>query len=177
MTEQRETFQRVSVAEAATLLGVSVATVRRMIRTGRLEAERVRRPQGTAFVVHLPVDASTRHHHMGTTARPNASDPGSAADAMVSLIRTTIVTVLNPVVAQLDAHRQMVEHASGQITWQAEMIGRLTAERDAARAELAALKAAQSDGVWRRRWPWLAGVGVLVLVGLLGAGVLLLGAR
>jgi DeoR/GlpR family transcriptional regulator of sugar metabolism len=146
MTDRGETYQRVSVPEAAARLGVSVATVRRMIRDGRLQAETIQRPQGIAYVVMLSSDRtahrerSTSDHHVGTTTRANESDSGPA-EAMVSLIRTTIVTVLGPVVAQLDAARQMVEHAQGQIVWQAEMIGRLTAERDAARAELAALKA------------------------------------
>jgi len=45
MTDHGETFQRVSVAEAAAILGVSVATVRRRIRGGTLEAETVIRPQ------------------------------------------------------------------------------------------------------------------------------------
>ena len=146
MTDHDETYQRASVPEAAAMLGVSVATIRRMIRDGRLQAETVRRPQGIAYVVLLPPDhtahrdRSRSDQHVGTATRSNESDSGPA-EAMVSLIRTTIATVLSPMIAQLDAHRQMVEHAQGQIVWQAEMIGRLTAERDAARAELAALKA------------------------------------
>jgi excisionase family DNA binding protein len=150
MSDQSETYQRVSVPQAAAVLGVSVATVRRMIRAGRLQAETVRRPQGIAYAVLLPTDHHARDersgsdHQLGNTARSKESDPGQAAEAMVSLIRTTIATVLGPLAAQLDAHRLMVEHAQGQITWQAELIGRLTAERDAARAELAALKASNS---------------------------------
>jgi excisionase family DNA binding protein len=152
MTAQRETYQRFSVPEAAARLGVSVATVRRMIRSGRLQAETVRRPQGIAYVVLLsPEQTAHRQHsrsdqHVGTTTRANESSDQGPAEAMVTLIRTTIVSVLGPVVAQLDAARQMVDHAQGQIVWQAEMIGRLTAERDAARAELEALKAAQASG-------------------------------
>jgi len=148
MSDQAETYQRVSVPEAAAILGVSLATVRRMIRAGRLQAERVERPQGIAYVVLLPPDGGHRSgtdQQVGTSARANQSSSDPAAEALVSLVRTTIAGVLGPLVAQLDAHRLMVEHAQGQITWQAEMIGRLTAERDAARAELAALKVALAE--------------------------------
>jgi hypothetical protein len=58
MTNQGETFQRVSVAEASSRLGVSVATIRPRILAGELDAETVLRPQGSAFVVRLPLDAS-----------------------------------------------------------------------------------------------------------------------
>jgi excisionase family DNA binding protein len=148
MSDHDETYQRVSVSEVAAALGVSVATIRRMIRAGRLQAERVERPQGVAYVVLLtPEQAQRSHsaHQVGTASRSNEADSGPA-EAMISLIRTTITGVLGPVAAQLNAAMQMVEHAQGQITWQAEMIGRLTAERDAARAELAAVKAAQNPG-------------------------------
>jgi hypothetical protein len=159
VTDHPETYQRVSVPEAAVCLGVSVATVRRMIRDGRLQAETARRPQGIAYVVLLsPAQAahgerSRSDQHVGTTSRVNDSSDHGPAEAMVSLIRTTIVSVLGPVVAQLDAARQMVDHAQGQIVWQAEMIGRLTAERDAARAEVAALKEAQAAGSHRPPTP------------------------
>ena len=54
---ERVTSQRVTVAEAAAILGVSVVTIRRMIKRGQLEGERVIRPQGSAYLVTLPADA------------------------------------------------------------------------------------------------------------------------
>jgi transposase len=45
---ERVTSHRVAVADAAAILGVSIVTVRRMIKRGQLEAERVLRPQGSA---------------------------------------------------------------------------------------------------------------------------------
>jgi excisionase family DNA binding protein len=162
MSDRAETYQRVSVPEAAVILGVSVATVRRMIRAGRLQAERVERPQGIAYVVLLPPDAgqrSQRDQQVGTSGRANRSGPDPAAEALVSLVRTAIAGVLGPLVAQLDAHRLMVEHAQGQITWQAELIGRLTAERDAAREELAALKASLAGPGDKKAGPTNAGEG------------------
>src|SRR5215210_511892 len=49
------THEFVSVAEAATRLGISPTTVRERIRAGLLEAERVQRPQGSVFLVKLAV--------------------------------------------------------------------------------------------------------------------------
>jgi excisionase family DNA binding protein len=44
----------VSVEEAAHLLGISTNTVRRRIKQGSLQAERVSRPQGYVYRVYLP---------------------------------------------------------------------------------------------------------------------------
>jgi len=49
------TTRQVSVAEAARELGISPETVRRWIKSGRLEARRAIRPQGTVWEVNLPV--------------------------------------------------------------------------------------------------------------------------
>ena len=53
-TSQAVTSRYATVREAADVLGVSTETIRRMIRAGRLRAERVHRPQETAFLVELP---------------------------------------------------------------------------------------------------------------------------
>jgi excisionase family DNA binding protein len=119
MDETGETEQvpytYVSVAEAAELLGVSVVTIRHMIESGRLEAERVHRPQGSASLVTLPRD-------------------GTPADAMTGLIQASIGVILGPLVAELGASRQTVER-------QAETIGRQADELDALRAPHATVDA------------------------------------
>ena len=66
------------------------------------------------------------------------------AEVMVSLIQTTIATVLGPLVAEQAALRQTVERQADQLVSQAETLGRVTAERDAARAEVEAVKAAHA---------------------------------
>ena len=81
----------------------------------------MRSPLSAVVVLLSPDQTAYRQrsgsaHHVGTTTRANESDAGPA-EAMVALIRTTIVSVLGPVVAQLDAARQMVDHAQGQIVW------------------------------------------------------------
>src|SRR5688500_15290961 len=50
----------VPVAEAVRILGLSATTIRRKIDAGELEAERVARPQGTAFLVRVPADEPPR---------------------------------------------------------------------------------------------------------------------
>ena len=57
----------VPVAEAVRILGLSATTIRRKIDTGELEAERVARPQGTAFLVKVPGDAPSRAENVPQT--------------------------------------------------------------------------------------------------------------
>jgi hypothetical protein len=56
------------------------------------------------------------------------------AEAMVSLIQTTIATVLGPLMAEQAALRQVVVSQAEQLVNQAETIGQLRAELAAARA-------------------------------------------
>jgi excisionase family DNA binding protein len=128
MTAQGETYQRLTVSEAAATLGVSRMTVRRMIQRGQLEAERVHRPQGTAYLVTLPVNGTGQGtptaqpaRHMG---RPNDTEPPAQAEAMVSLIQATIGTILGPLVAEQTALRLTVERQADQLVSQAETVGR-----------------------------------------------------
>jgi hypothetical protein len=179
MTDQGETFQRVSVAEAAGILGVSVATVRRRIRAGDLEAETVHRPQGTAFVVRMAVDASSgvsdaydRDQEPRSTTRTQASPE----QAMTALIQTTIGTVLGPLVAELAASRQAIERQADRVADLERKNGLLTAENHALEARTAAQDAEALRALfpsWWRTWgPWVLGllalaigaVGWLVLV-------------
>lgn len=180
MSDQPETYQRVSVPEAAQMLGLSVATVRRRIRDGSLQAERVQRPQGIAYAVLLPIDHGTDHdrpttdHQVGTTARLNQSGP-PAAEAITAMLQATLTPIIGPLVVELAAVRQVSEARADQLVQQAEVIGRVTAERDAAVAAHASILAAQSTPassepavpVWRRIWPLLlvaAGAVLLMLL-------------
>ena len=53
-----DTHRSLPVSEAARILSLSPTTIRRKIDAGELEAERVIRPQGTAFLVTVPADNS-----------------------------------------------------------------------------------------------------------------------
>jgi excisionase family DNA binding protein len=161
----RESYQAATVADAARLLGVSESTVRRLVRTGRLEAERVERPQGHAWLVKVPTpatDQSGTSQHLGATTPANQPAPTAMA-AWVS-------SVLDPLVIELRMSRET-------IAGQAERLGYVTAERDSARADLDALKAAHGSPAsdlapivrFKACAPWLlsalAIVAVVVLLG------------
>ena len=147
MTQQPVTFQQVTVSEAAGILGVSTQTVRRMIRRGQLEGERVHRAQGSAYVIRIvtpnvagDTGATVTQQPAPDVSRSIAPDqPAPAADAMVSLIQTTIGTVLGPLVGQVDAFRQTVER-------QTEALRTLERENGELRAENRALLASTATG-------------------------------
>ncbi len=59
MADSSDSFQLVSVAEACRVLNVSDSTLRRLLRTGRLEAQKVERPQGHIWLVKVPAPTGT----------------------------------------------------------------------------------------------------------------------
>ena len=177
-------YTRVTVAEAAAILGVNVVTVRRMIKRGQLEAERVHRPQGSAYLVTLPGDGAGDATSTGQPAQDVSRTQGTStppAEAMVSLIQTTIGTILGPLVGELDRHRQTIERQAETIAELREDRGRQSAELERARAEIDALTSSaasgtaqstpRSPGTFLRAWAhldWLI-VGLVVAVVVAGA--------
>ena len=93
---ERVTSQRVAVAAAAAILGVSVVTVRQMIKRGQLEAERVLRPQGSAYLVTLPASLGD-----GTGDRPPTE-----------LLAAWSTAILAPLVAELAESRRAVRRSA-----------------------------------------------------------------
>src|SRR4051812_26568935 len=144
----------ITVEQAAARLGVSANTVKRRIRAGILRGEQARRPQGTVWLVYLDpasMGASEERPAAATVAAPTAATPSAQAEAMVSLIQTTIATILGPLVAEQAALRQLVERQADQLVSQAVTIGRQSERVDALDlengrlgTELAAEKAAHS---------------------------------
>src|SRR3954452_18472870 len=57
---------RVTIREAATILGVSSDTIRRRLRSGTLTGERAETPQGFVWYVDLPDDADASPMHTPT---------------------------------------------------------------------------------------------------------------
>jgi hypothetical protein len=152
------------MGEAVRILGLSATTIRRKIDAGELEAERVPRPQGTAFLVKVPADAPA-----GTSEAPGVlqDEPRMHQDAPAGTDQ--IATILVPLVAQIDALRRTVERQAEQLITQAETIGRLQAENDALRAAQTPVTAPETASIpdpptepsapdepvsapWWRRW-------------------------
>jgi excisionase family DNA binding protein len=125
---EHDPYTRVTVAEAAASLGVSVVTIRRMIRRGQLEGERVLRPQGSTYLVKLPVDesadATPTEQGAQDVSRANATAQPAPAEAIAAMIQATLTPIIAPLVGQLDAQRQTVERQADQLVTQAETIGR-----------------------------------------------------
>jgi excisionase family DNA binding protein len=129
MEEQPATLQGVTVAEAAAILGVSTTTIRRMLKRGQLEGERVHRPQGTAFVVTLPTDAAHAAEDAAPTRQVAGAPPrGNASPA--GQLAAWSETFLVPLVAAL-------ERSQATVRDQAETIGELRAENRALLASTA----------------------------------------
>ena len=161
----------VTVEQAAAALGVSPSTVHRRIRSGVLRAERVTRPQGAVWLVHLPSGTAAATGEPPPPTTPEATAPTTVpaqAEAMVSLIQTTIGTVLGPLVGQLDAQRQTIERQADQLVRQAETIGELRAQNHALVARTAAQDEQALRGLdpprWRVLLPWLFALLVIVAV-------------
>jgi hypothetical protein len=126
------TYQSVSVADAARILGISETTARRMVKSGRLEAEHVERPQGHVCLVRIlspTADKVNSRHDLGAVAP--ADSPGQPA------LTARMASVLEPLMVELRLSRERIEVL-------ADERATFRAERDAARAELEALKAAQT---------------------------------
>jgi excisionase family DNA binding protein len=123
MADRTDSFQLVSIAEATRILGVSDSTIRRLLRAGRLESERVERPQGHVWLVKVPAPVTdppgTSSKQLGAAdGQPSAPAPALAA---------WMTTVLEPVMTELRLSRE-------QLVTQAETIGRLQAENEALKA-------------------------------------------
>jgi hypothetical protein len=182
----RDSATAFTLREAAAELGISLNTLRRRISAGQIDAERVHRPQGHVWQVYLHRAATQEHRSDGTVQRDGATvqQPPTApapAEAMVSLIQTTIGTVLGPLVGQLDAQRQTIERQAGEIAELREDRGRLTAEvealkvsqaqQDAHPGPVAPIPATDArvplTARLRALAPWVFGVLMIIIVGVM----------
>jgi len=117
----------VSVQEAATALDVSVNTIRRWIKDGRIPHEKLTTPAGFAYRVYpqrvAPTGTPREVPLIGTPREVPALAPDiQRAEAMASYSRS----LLEPLVARLAEQEQIIRE-------QAEDLGRLRAELEHAR--------------------------------------------
>jgi hypothetical protein len=171
----------VSVERAASILGVSVTTVRRRIRAGAIRAEEARRPQGPVWLVYLPADLTSptandqagaiSDHPPVTTA---ATAPTTAGDAMIAYTQT----LLAPLVAALERAQARVAELERENGRQAAELNTLRAQNDALVAPTVVQPPdppGEPSAPWWHSWLrwWPAAIGVLLVVVL--AGTLLVG--
>jgi len=184
----------VSVAEAARLLKVSTATVKRRIRDGSLEAEPLSRPQGIEYRVRLPRDVTPpltdpAGDVPAPLSEPSYSEPppltGSAhvatqdVSAAITAAVAPLAERLTVADRQLTAQAETIERQAETIAELREDRGRLTAELEAERASKSALEARTvpqaGDALrelvvrpWRMWAPWLlAALAICAVVALL----------
>ena len=131
----------VSVTDAATILGISEAGVRKRIQRGQLTGQKV----NGSWMLALPRDSVTGQPVTVSRDRPITShtaerDNGTGVTSTEQgqrQLETLRDTLLKP-------HLELIERQQVMLTEQAERIGRLGAERDAISARLSALEAQQA---------------------------------
>jgi hypothetical protein len=164
MSDQGETDPRVSSDEAVRILGVSVTTVRRMARDGRLRADLIQTPRlRPAYLITLPVDRSSvppimqasepdlgavdapppSSHQQEDRPRMDTSVRTPSDQTIAAVFQASTTPIVAPLTAAIDAYRQANERHVEQLVSQAEQIGRLKAEL--------AVKGASQTPTMRRR--------------------------
>jgi excisionase family DNA binding protein len=135
-----------SVSQAAATLGLSVNAVRHKIRRGSLPAVKVNGEWRVQLVEGVPHRPAAQARTVAGEDSPADSPPDRPLAISMSA-EQQLATLREGLVAPLVA---LTERQQQTIAEQAEMIGRLSAERDA----LAARSAVQerSGRAWWRRW-------------------------
>jgi len=109
-----------SIAEAAKILDVSPDTIRRRLKRGELTGQRIERPQGFTWAIHLD-------EHVQLPMQPDTHDR-----------------------ADVDTHMQLVEFLQEQLRTKDAQIGQLIYELGELRSDIKALPAPQGTSWWRR---------------------------
>jgi hypothetical protein len=145
-----------TLREAATVLGVSLNTLRRRIANGQVRAEQVERPQGFVWHVHLDNVPAQEHHSNGTmqqdrpgTVQEHGAEtvqedgPGTVqhpstglaqAEAMAAYTRS----ILEPLVMRMAEQEGTIREQSEQIGTLAERLAHVEQDRERLAAALAA---------------------------------------
>lgn len=119
----------VPMAVAVHRLRKSDRTIRRMIERGELEGEPIARPQGTVWYVRVPPEDAA----VGGSA---ASDQGHEPNG-IDLAVAALDAALRRAEERADALNERNERQADIVVAQAQRIGELSAQLDAAKAEAA----------------------------------------
>lgn len=96
----------VTVAEAATALGVSDKAIRRRLKTGELKGEQRRTPQGFVWVIDLPADVQAPSTRSAAQQEEQAPPAGRQSDhtATVTAGMVAELATAQEAVRRLEAH-------------------------------------------------------------------------
>jgi hypothetical protein len=159
----------VGIKEAAEQLGVSVNTVRRWVREGKLQTEKQARPQGYTLLVHLPIDGQIL---TGTPTQPGAQTDAQAGVqevpaqhvpseqvpalgdyARAEAMATYSAKLLEPLVARLAEQEQIIRQLAEEKGQQTERLSHQAERIQQLEAQLATTSAQVS--FWQRWFGWL----------------------
>ncbi len=177
MTTTAQTGEHVTVAEAATLLGVHQNTIRNRIKSGHIPAEKVLTPYGEAFAIpRAHIDEALQappHRPLPNPSHVGGRVPGGSNDLLPLSYEQngevsrgsdpTSVTLTTPTIGTLTTIMQQVitpltemnERQAGEIAalhsamrQQAEELGRERGRREAVEQEAERLRRAQRSRPW-----------------------------
>jgi excisionase family DNA binding protein len=121
-----------TLREAAAVLGISLNTLRRRIAAGQIRAERVQRPQGHVWQVHLH-GAATQEHRADSTVPLHGAvtvQQPPAALAQAEAMATYTRSLLDPLVTRMAEQEGIIRELEREN-------GRLSAENRALEAHTA----------------------------------------
>jgi len=139
MVDSSVRFQPSTLPEAARILGVFESTVRRLVKAGKLEAERALRPQGHVWMVRVPVPTADPPEEPPRWVPASSANPPEQP-ATPPALTAWMTSVLEPLVAELGTSRQRIEDLAREN-------GRQAAELERARDEIYALTASAASEV------------------------------
>ncbi len=124
----------VTIPEAARRLGISRQAVRRRLKAGELTGRQVPRPQGHIWLIALPEGAGTSRQ-VSTGADTYRHVPTGAAQEVPASPQMAMQTARAHEMAEYTA--ALLEPLHARLAEQAEELGRVKAELEQARAQLA----------------------------------------
>jgi len=98
--------QEVTITEAAHLLGISSATVKRRLKTGELNGRQASRPQGFLWMVEIDQDHSSTPPITGSRDHSsNGNSTGAELESLVAILKAQVTSQAE----ELNARRREVQ--------------------------------------------------------------------
>jgi len=98
--------QEVTITEAAQLLGISSATIKRRLKAGELNGRQASRPQGFLWMVEIDQDHSSTPPTTGSrNGGSNSNSTGTELGSLVAVLQAQVASQAE----ELDARRREVQ--------------------------------------------------------------------